>query len=60
MNTIKIEKKEYVILARKDYEALLTKAASKAAPVRKRSLAEGKKLAYKLIDKWAKESHFKN
>ncbi len=55
MNTIIIEKKEYVVLAKKDYEALLSKAASKTAPVRKRSLAEGKKLAYKLIDKWAKE-----
>ena len=28
---------------------------SKTTPVRKFSLKEGKKLAYKLIDKWAKE-----
>ena len=55
MNTITIEKKEYVVLAKKEYEHLLTQAASKTPPVRKRSLAEGKKLAYKLIDKWAKE-----
>ena len=54
MNTITIEKKEYVVLAKKEYEQLLTKAASKTTPVRKRSLSEGKKLAYKLIDKWAK------
>ena len=55
MNTITIEKKEYIILPKKEYEQLLTKAASKTAPVRKRTLAEGKKMAYKLIDKWAKE-----
>jgi hypothetical protein len=55
MDTITIDKKEYVVLAKKDYEKLLTKAASKAEPVRKRTLSEGKKLAYKLIDKWAKE-----
>ena len=55
MNTVTIEKKEYVVLAKKEYEQLLVKAASKATPVKKRSLAEGKKLAYKMIDKWAKE-----
>lgn len=55
MNTIVIEKKEYVVLPKKEYEKLLVKAASKTVPVRKRSLAAGKKLAYKLIDKWAAE-----
>ena len=55
MNTLTIAKKEYVVLAKKEYEQLLVKAASKTAPVKKRSLAEGKKMAYKLIDKWAKE-----
>jgi hypothetical protein len=49
MNTIKIENKEYVVVAKKHYEALLVKAASNAGPLRKRSLAEGKKLAYKLM-----------
>ena len=37
MTTLKIEKKEYVLLAKKDYEHLLAKAASKTSPVRKRS-----------------------
>ena len=55
MDTITIDKKEYVVLAKKDYEQLLTKAAAKTETVRKRSLSDGKKLAYKLIDKWAKE-----
>jgi len=55
MNTVTIDKKKYVVLPQKEYETLLSKAASKTTPVRKLSLKEGKKLAYKLIDKWAKE-----
>ena len=55
MSTLTIEQKEYVVLPKKEYEALLVKAAAKALPARKLSLAQGKKLAYKLIDKWAKE-----
>jgi hypothetical protein len=55
MNTLTIERKEYVVLPKKEYETLLMKAAAKSAPVKKLSLTQGKKLAYKLIDKWAKE-----
>jgi hypothetical protein len=55
MNTLTIEQKEYVVLPKKEYESLLVKAASKASAAKKLSLTEGKKLAYKLIDKWAKE-----
>jgi hypothetical protein len=55
MNTITIGRKEYIVLPKKEYEQLLTKAARKTAPVRKHTLAEGKKMAYKLIDKRAKE-----
>ena len=54
MNTLTIEKKEYVVVPKKEYENLLTKAVGKAIPAKKLSLADGKKLAYKLIDKWAK------
>ena len=54
MNSINIENKEYVVLPRKEYEDLRTKAAIKAVSLKKMSLADGKKLAYKLIDKWAK------
>ena len=54
MNTPTLEKKEYVVVPKKDYEILLTKAASKAMPAKKLTLVQGKKLAYKLIDKWAK------
>jgi hypothetical protein len=54
MNTIDIENKKYVLLSKKEYEYLLTKAATKTVPAKKLSLVQGKKLAYKLIDKWAK------
>jgi hypothetical protein len=54
MNTILIDKKKYVLLEAKDYEALQVKAATKTAPVKKLSLPQGKKLAYKLIDQWSK------
>lgn len=55
MNTLTIDKKKYVLLPKKDYEELLTKAAAKTIPAKRLSLAQGKKMAYKLIDKWAKE-----
>lgn len=54
MNTFNIENKEYVVISRKEYEDLRTKAAIKTISAKKLSLADGKKLAYKLIDKWAK------
>ncbi len=55
MNTLVIDRKSYLIILKKEYETLLTKTASKTPPAKKLSLAQGKKLAYKLIDKWAKE-----
>ena len=55
MNTLTIENKKYVVIPKKEYEALRTKAVSKSATARKLSLSEGKKLAYRMIDKWAKE-----
>ncbi len=55
MTTINIENKKYVLVSKKDYEYLLTKAAAKTVPAKKLSLTKGKKLAYKFIDTWAKE-----
>jgi PHD/YefM family antitoxin component YafN of YafNO toxin-antitoxin module len=55
MTQIVIDKKKYVLLPEKEYEALQLKAALKNNPAKKLSLAEGKKRAFKLIDKWAKE-----
>lgn len=54
MNTLNIENKEYVVISRKEYEGLRAKAAIKTITAKKLSLSEGKKLAYKMIDKWAK------
>jgi len=53
--TLVIDKKKYVLVEQRQYEKLLEKAASKSKTARKLSLAEGKKIAYKLIDKWHKE-----
>ena len=55
MNTLIIEKKKYVVIPEKEYETLLTKVVRKRPEVKKLTLEQGKKLAYKLIDKWAKE-----
>lgn len=55
LSTFSIDNKEYVVLPKKEYEALLAKAASKTPPAKKLTLNEGKKLAHKLIDKWSKE-----
>jgi hypothetical protein len=54
MNTLLIDKKKYVLLEQKAFEKLQVQAASKAMPAKKISLAKGKKMAYNLIDKWAK------
>jgi hypothetical protein len=54
MNTLTIDNKKYVVVPQKEYENLRTKAVSKSVSAKKLSLTEGKKLAYKMIDKWAK------
>ena len=54
MNTLTIDNKKYIVIPQKEYEDLRSKAVSKSASARKLSLSEGKKLAYKMIDKWAK------
>jgi hypothetical protein len=43
-----------VVISSKEYEGLRTKAAIKTIAAKKFSPAEGKKLAYKMIDKWVK------
>ncbi len=55
MNTIIIDKKKYVVVEQAEYNRLREKAAAKTPIARKLTLAEGKKLAYSLIDKWQKE-----
>ena len=55
MNTLVIDRKKYVVVERREYDRLLQKAAAKKPVARKLSLAQGKKLAYGLIDIWNKE-----
>ncbi len=55
MNTLIIDKKKYVVVEERKYNTLLEKAAAKKPTARKLSLAEGKRLAYKLIAEWHKE-----
>jgi hypothetical protein len=55
MNTLTISNKKYVLVEEKDYTKLQVAAARKAAPVKKLTLAQGRKHAHKLIDKWVKE-----
>ena len=55
MNTLVINKKKYVVIPQDDYIRLMKQAAISAPSARKLTLAEGKKMAYELIDKWHKE-----
>jgi len=55
MNTLTIDKKKFVIIGQKEFDKLQLLAARKTEPAKKISLAAGKKLANKLIDKWSKE-----
>jgi hypothetical protein len=54
MGTLTIDKKKFVVMEQKEYDKLQLLAAQKTAPVKKLSLAAGKKHANRLIDKWAK------
>ncbi|MBO9592341.1 MAG: hypothetical protein J7599_05475 [Niabella sp.] len=53
MGTLVIDKKKFVVIEEKKFEKLELLAAQKTAPAKKLSLAEGKKMAHKLIDKWS-------
>jgi hypothetical protein len=54
MNTLTVDKKKYVVIPQEDYENLMKKLAIKTPSARKLSLAEGKRMAYSMIDKWHK------
>ncbi|MCH5600138.1 hypothetical protein [Niabella ginsengisoli] len=55
METIVLDKKTFVVIEKEAYEKIELIAAQKVPKSKKLSLAEGKKRAHKLIDKWAKE-----
>lgn len=55
MNEITIDKKKYVVVARKDYEELQRKAALKVKPEKTFTLGQARAYSKQLIRKWAKE-----
>lgn len=55
MDEITIDKKKYVVLSCKDYEALQKKAALKTKPEKTLTLSESRAYSKQLIRKWAKE-----
>ncbi len=54
MGTLTLNKKKFMVIEQKEFDKLQLLAAQKTAPVKKLSISAGKKLSYKLIDKWAK------
>ena len=54
METITIQKKQYVVVEQKQFEKLQKIAASKTIPQKKLTLSQGKAHAFKLIEEWAK------
>lgn len=53
MTRVIIDKKKYVILTEKEYQALQKKAALKSRPEKTLSIADGRAHSKKLIRKWA-------
>ena len=54
METLTIDNKKFVVIEQKKFDKIQLLAAQKSLPVKKLTLAAGKKHAYKLIDTWAK------
>ena len=54
MGTLIIDKKQFVVIEQNEFNKLQLLAAQKTSPVKKLTLAAGKKHAYKMIDKWVK------
>ncbi len=55
MTEIVIDKKKYVLVPEKDYQALQKKAALKTKPEKVLAIEEARAHSKKLIRKWAKE-----
>lgn len=60
MNTLNIENKEYVVISRKEYEDLRTKAAIKTVSSKKLSLADGKKETNNIPGNWSAAKSLSN
>lgn len=55
MTQIVIDKKKYVLVPQKEYEALQKKAALKVKPSKVLSVEDARAYSKKLISKWAAE-----
>ena len=55
MTEIVIDKKKYVLIPEKDYQALQKKAALKTKPEKTFTIDEARAYSKKLISKWAAE-----
>ena len=55
MTAIVIDKKKYVLVPEKDYQALQKKAALKTKPEKLLTVAQARAYSKKLIGKWAAE-----
>lgn len=55
MTQIVIDKKKYVLLPEKEYQALQKKAALKSKPDKTLSVEQAREYSKKLIRKWASE-----
>jgi hypothetical protein len=55
MTAIVIDKKKYVLVPEKEYQALQLKAALKTKPEKLLTLEQGRTYSKKLIRKWASE-----
>lgn len=54
MCTLKIGNKKFIVIEQKKFDKIQLLAAQKSTPVKKFTLVEGKRHAYKLIDTRAK------
>jgi hypothetical protein len=54
MGTLTINNRTFVVIEQKEFDRIQLTAAQKTTPVKKLSLAAGKKHSLKLIDKWAR------
>ena len=55
MDILTMDKKIFIVIEQKEFNKIQLLAAQKTVPVKKLSLAAGRKYSHKLIDKWAKE-----
>ena len=55
MTELVIDKKKYVLVPEKDYQALQKKAALKSKPERAFTIEEARAYSKKMIRKWASE-----